>query len=57
MRFIQAAISDEDYNDFNLFAKTNRLTRSELIEAAIKEYIIKRKEVSNLPATKRKKSS
>ena len=45
MRFIQAAISDEDHYISTVFAAQHQLTLSELIEIAVRDYInLKRKE-------------
>lgn len=39
MRYIQAAISDENHKVFRKFAFNNDLTLSDLIEVAVTEYI------------------
>lgn len=41
VRYVQAAISAEDHEDFTLFAFLHnpRLTMSDLVEVAVKEYI------------------
>ena len=45
MRYIQAAVSDEDHKLFTQFAFNKDLTLSDLVETAVKEYIsTKRKE-------------
>lgn len=44
MRYIQAGVSDEDHTKFANFAFLHKLTFSELIEVAVKEYIKNYKE-------------
>ena len=44
MRYIQAAVSNEDHTKFANFAFLNKLTFSELIEVAVKKYIENYKE-------------
>lgn len=39
IRYIQAAITEEDYDAFTRFAGSNRLTMNDLIEVAVKEFI------------------
>jgi hypothetical protein len=43
-RYIQAAVTDEEHDMFSRFAGMHRITLSDLVGAAVKEYILTRKE-------------
>lgn len=53
MRYIQAAVSNDDYNEFRKFATNKGMTWSELVETAVKQFI--GKEGTEEPETKRRK--
>uniref|UniRef100_A0A6H1ZQL8 Uncharacterized protein n=1 Tax=viral metagenome TaxID=1070528 RepID=A0A6H1ZQL8_9ZZZZ len=50
-RYIQAAVSDEDHDLFTRFAGSRRITLSDLVEVAVKQYIkLERKEEERIQA-------
>lgn len=48
IRYIQAAVTEEEHDAFTRFAGSNRITLNDLITVAVKEYILTRKEDSQV---------